>query len=76
MQLVRESEKLLEMVVAVDPQTGAMCITSEALETILLNADDSEHLEEPLAQALYRFIVDRRATVLLPGNGSSTKGSA
>lgn len=64
--LVRESEKLLEMMIAVDPITGARCVTADALETILQNADDPEHLEDPLAQALYRFVVTKGASIVLP----------
>lgn len=65
----------LEIVQALRPQveiaisvlgSGARVITPAALHTILDRCDDPDHAREPLAQAVYDFIVARGAIITVP----------
>jgi hypothetical protein len=65
-EIVRECETRLEDLIETDPDTGARVVNSASLHAIRENADDPDHVADPLAQALYRFVVNRNAKIVLP----------
>ena len=64
--IVRECERLWEEAIFTDPDAGARVVTAQSLDMILESCDDPEHAADPLAQALYNFILARGAKLVLP----------
>jgi hypothetical protein len=55
----------IEASLGLEPGIGQV-LTSDALDMILDRCDDPAHAREPLAQAVYDFIVARDAKIVVP----------
>ena len=65
LEIVDALRPMVEAAVTSDPMLGRL-ITCDALGAILDGCDDPAHAREPLAQAVYDFIIVRHATILVP----------
>ena len=64
-QIQREFEPLLEAMISTDPASGRRVLTADAIRELLNRCDDVDRAHEPMAQAVFRFLLARDAQIEL-----------
>jgi len=64
-EIAREFEPVLEELISTDPGSGRRVLTADSIRELLSRCDDVSHAQEPLAEAVFGFIMSRDASILL-----------
>lgn len=76
MEIVRDARKMLDLAVTIDSSNGKAMLRRDDIVTILSQVDDEDHFREPLATALFDFIMERDAVIVVSSPKGRKAGSA